>query len=188
MNHGIITVLIIVAAVAGCVQQDEKPLDLIRIPGHPEVYRFSYDIRETAAIASNYPEDVRNALLGADSVSFVINATNETTVSGYYSKSVVNIVQKLKTYQLYSGKILDDYSVFVYNNQKHIWLNSTSEEAEPTFGDAAIWFQPDAGRTSVDIENGVIYVRGDSYDNMVRAADKLSLIFMNVDSATLSGS
>ena len=187
MNHGIIAVLIIAAAVAGCVQQTKDPLMLIRIPGHPEVYAFSYDIRETANIASNGPPQIRNAVLAANSVTFAINATNETLVSGYYSKAAINVIQKLKTYQLYSGKIVDNYSVLVYDNQRGAWLNSTSE-TNPEFGDVVIWFDADAGRTSVDIENGVIYVRGNDYDNMVRAADKLSLIFMNVDSATLSGS
>ncbi|MBI4018724.1 MAG: hypothetical protein HY364_00535 [Candidatus Aenigmarchaeota archaeon] len=178
-------ILLAVLSMSGCIQAEE-PLVLIRVPGHADVYRFSYDVRETVNIDSQNAHDTRNALLGAESISFVINATNETTIPGYYSKSVVNIVQKLKTYQLYSGKILNNYSVFVYDNQKHMWLNSTSGEIEPSFGDAVIWMESNAGRTSVDFENGIIYVRGDNYENMVRASDKLALIFMNVDSSTIS--
>lgn len=167
----------------GCVSQQE-PLMFIKIPGHPETYQFSYDVRETVKIDSIAPETIRSALLNEDAVTFLINATEDSTVSGHYSVVATNIIQKLKTYQLYSGRIVNDYPVYIYDDARRVWLNATGETT-PDIRGAIIWLDALANGTSVAIDDGMIYVKGDSYENMARAGDKLALIFMNVSEATL---
>jgi len=168
----------------GCVSQ--QPLLFIKIPGHPETYQFSYDVRESVKISSDGDEAIRNALLNGDAVTFLINATEDSTVSGQYSVTATNIIQKLKSYQLYSGKIMGGYFLYVYDNARHVWLNDTSETT-PQLQGAIVWLEgPSLVKgTSVDFTNGMIYVRGDTYQNLVKAGDKLALIFMNVSEETL---
>lgn len=180
IKHALIALLVVTL---GCVSQQE-PLLYVKIPGHPEAYQFSYDLRETVKISSNGDEAIRNALLSEGTVTFLINMTEDVTVSGQYSVTVTNIIQKLKSYQLYSGNIMDGYLVYVYDDARHVWLNATGETA-PRMQGAVVWLDAAAKSASVDFENGAIYVRGDTYQNLVKAGDKLALIFMNVDENTL---
>ena len=184
MKNVLILALFSVIFISGCIQEQE-PVFFVKIPGHPESYQFSYNIRDTVNIESTYPQEVRNMILQSDRIVFVINATESETSPGHYSVAATNIIQKLKSYQLYNGKLINEYATYIYDNQETMWLNE-SGEIQPDFTGAALWLEIGSDKTSVDAENDKIYVRGISPEDMVKAADKLALIFMNIDKTTLN--
>jgi hypothetical protein len=168
--------------VAGCTETKEEILH-VKVPGHPEVYQFSYNIRDTVNIPTETYQEIRNELLGTSRIVFVMNVTDTDTISGHYSITVVNFIQKLKGYQLYNGNIVDKYVTYVYDNQKAMWIDPEGEIV-PDFNGAVIWFvvgEP----ASVNLENGIIYVKSDTLENLPRSGDKLALIMLNINDETL---
>lgn len=169
---------------SGCITQEQEngeAITEIMIPGHGNIYRFSYDIRESLSIPSNDPDGIRGMVLNTTLFTIVFDGSSEED-NGYFRVALINIVSKMQTFFAYEGKLIN-YEVFYYDQQG--WYNSLDEKInKPAFNGTVLWFiGPNTGaeETSVNVEENIIYIQGTGYENIVKAGDRFALIFMGVE-------
>lgn len=182
-NHWIaaFSFMIVVVVASACVQQPEKPLTELRIAGHPQIYSFSYDLRESLKVPVQNKLEIQQLFSAADRVSFVWNGTSRQDNS-YFKVVLINIYSKLSTYTVNEGKLMRfDFYYFVNDT----WYNATDNEIPKPAVGTAIWLRgPETGAdgTSVRLDGDVITLQGTSYKDLVLAGDRLVLVVFGIDS------
>lgn len=180
MKYHIFAIMIVVVLAAGCTQ--EQPRTEIYIEGHPQVYKFSYDLGKTSLIESNNPAAISAAMASTNNITFFFDGSDQQD-NGYTRVAIINILQKLTPYYAYNGRIMK-YNSYYYTGET--WFNSTGGEVQkPEVGGTVIWFLgpvTGANETSVEIRDNIIFIQGTSKDNFLMAADKFVLIIFGIDS------
>ncbi len=179
-NHSkLVIVLIVSVIVSACIQQQQEIKEL-RIPGHPQIYSFSNDLRETLKVPVHGKAEIQRLFLTSDSIDVVFNGTS-TKDNAYFTIVALNTVSKLQTYSFNEGKALNFRSFYFVEGK---WYNSTNEEIdEPQLG-TTIWMKgPETGanETSVSVEENIITIQGTSYKGLTLAGDRLVLIAFGVE-------
>ncbi len=170
----IFIVLAAMVFISACVQQ--TPITEITLEGQgDQVYVFSYDIRESVKINSDSEESIRNLLGSADSINLVYNDTQSDLP--IFNVALFNIREKLRTYDAYHGILLKFYPFYhtsdgLVNFSNASISNPAIEIKGPNTG---------ATETSVTLNGKTVLVQGTDSRSVQLAADKLVLIFFDID-------
>ena len=171
---------------SGCIEQNNnlpgEEIKEIMVEGHGnQIYRFSFDIRESLKIASNDPAGIKELFSNSNAFIIVFDGSSEED-NAYFTVVLINTIDKMQTFASYEGELIF-FDTLYYEGEQ--WYNRTGGEIEqPDFVDPVIWLLgPSTGatETSVNREGNIIYIQGTTYENLVKAADKFSLIFMGVE-------
>lgn len=170
--------VLLVVLLSACVQQQE--IKELRIPGHPQVYSFSNDLREVLKVPVHERNQIAQLLLESGGFDVVFNGTSGQD-NAYFTIVALNTVAKLQTYSGNEGRLLEFRAYYFVDG---IWYNSTNDEiSEPALG-PAIWMKgpgTGASETSVSADGNIIYIQGTSYRNLTLAADRLVLLAFGVE-------
>lgn len=170
----ILVVLAALVFISACVQQ--TPITEITLEGQgDQVYVFSYDIRESVKVKSADESSIRNLLGSTDSINLVYNDTQEDLP--VFNVALFNIREKLRTYDAYQGVVLKFYPFYHTPdglvNFSNASVNNPSVEIKgPNTG---------AVETSVTLNGRTILAQGTDSRSVQLAADKLVLIFFDID-------
>lgn len=170
--------LVMILLVSACVQQQE--IKELRIPGHPQIYAFSNDLREVLKVPVRDKPEIEALLLQSGSMDIVFNGTSGQD-NAYFTIVVLNTVSKLQTYSYNEGKPLNFRSFYFVDEQ---WYNSTHDEIEKPVLGTTMWFKgPETGasETSVSAEDNIIIIQGTSYKSLTMAGDRLVLVAFGIE-------
>ncbi|MBI2578654.1 MAG: hypothetical protein HYW26_03010 [Candidatus Aenigmarchaeota archaeon] len=168
-----------VLLVSGCVQQ-QREIKEITIPGHPQIYSFSNDLREVLKVPVSGKADMQILFLQSSSIDIVFNGTS-TQDNAYFRVVLIDMITKMQAYASNEGKQLTFRSYYFVDSK---WYNSTNGEIEKPGLGTAIWLKgPETGaeETSVRADESIITVQGTSYKNLTLAGDRLVLVVFGID-------
>ncbi len=179
MKYAAILSIIVLALVAGCLQ--EQPLKEIVIPGQEAIYVFTYDIRESIKAASDNEKTIRSLFVDSVSMNIVYDGSSNQD-NAYFIVALTNIGNKLRPYMANTGRFVKfDYYYYIGD----YWYNSTDDIVDkPNLTGPTLMLKgPETGATETSVrlnDNNTVVVQGTSYRNLTLAADKLSLIIFDV--------
>ncbi|MBI2971259.1 MAG: hypothetical protein HYY37_02455 [Candidatus Aenigmarchaeota archaeon] len=171
------SLLVALVLVAGCTSP--APVKEITIPGHgSQVYVFTHDIREASKVPANDETGIRSLFTQADAITIVFDGSSSTD-NGYFQVVSINVIDKLRTYFAYEGKVMRFSPAYYLGDT---WYDADGEIEKPNLTDALWLMGPDTGaaETSLTLDGSIVYLRGTSYKNLTLAGDKLALVVMNV--------
>ncbi|MBI4162322.1 MAG: hypothetical protein HY513_01455 [Candidatus Aenigmarchaeota archaeon] len=188
MKYAPILLMLTLSLVAGCVQ--DQPLKEIVIPGHNVVYLFTYDVRESIKVASDNEKAIRSLFTESSSMNIIYEGSSSRD-NAYFIVALTNIGNKLRPYLENTGRSLD-FNYYYYIGD--YWYNSTDEIiGKPNLTTPTLVLKgPETGATETSVKlseqtplgvnalNNTIVLQGTSYRNLTLAADKLSLIILDV--------
>lgn len=171
--------IISVVLVSACVQQQQEITEIV-IPGHPQVYSFSNDLREVLKVPVYGKPEIQQLFLTSDSIDIVFNGTSGQD-NAYFTIVALNTVSKLQTYATNEGNALR-FRTFYFVDDK--WYNSTNEVIDEPQLRTTIWMKgPETGAvdTSVSVDGNIITIQGTSYRNLTIAGDRLVLVAFGIE-------
>lgn len=186
MRYAVFLALIISVAIAGCVQP-EQPITEIEIPGHPQIYVFSNDIRQSILVKAESQQEMHDLFQNERRLNIVFNGTDELD-NGMFRIALIDISSKIPFYFAAEGKstAIDIYYFLAENGTQ--WYNSTEDRIEqPRLNGLTLWLQgPATGavETSVTLDGKTVLLQGTSQKNVSLAADKLALIVFGINNLT----
>lgn len=175
--------LIGVVLISGCTGSSYQPVTEITIEGHGnQVYTFSNDIRQSLRVPVNDPDGIKEIGRDYDIMAMVFNSSSPQD-NAYFTVVTTNMMNKIPNYDAYEGRVFQ--LIPFYFDEKGQWYNRTGGNiTKPDFRVPAIWLvgpNTGANETSLRLTNNTIYVSGTDYKNLTMAADKLTLLFFNID-------
>ena len=187
MKHLVFVGLLLVSVLAaGCVQQ-EMPITEIEIPGHPQIYAFNNDIRQSILVKAENEKEIHAIFQNERRLNIVFNGTDELD-NGMFRIALIDISSKIPFYFAAEGRTTNiDIYYFLTDNGTQ-WYNSTNEPiAEPPLAGLTLWLKgPATGATdtSVSLQNKTVLLQGTSQKNVSLAADKLTLVVFGINNLT----
>ncbi len=187
MKHLLVVGLLLVSALAaGCVQQD-TPIMEISAPGHPQIYAFNNDIRQSMLVKAENQKEIRDLFQNERHIDIVFNGTDELD-NGMFRIALIDISSKIPFYFAAEGRATNiDIYYFLADNGTQ-WYNSTNEPiAEPPLRGLTLWLKgPATGATgtSVSLQGKTVLLQGMSQKNVSLAADKLTLVVFGINNLT----
>ncbi len=165
----LLSILVIIAVSAGCIgqvvpQQEVKTLQLDGVE-----YTFTHDINQTIKFPIESSSVIKARLYTATEVLVVFNGNSASdnsaiAVAGY------NLVEKLKTYYIYSqGRFVK------------ISGSEMNETSSSFTGQKILFLGPNSGadKNLIDLlPDGTIRVEGIDYGNLTLASDRLALLVL----------
>lgn len=181
----IIVTILIVVAISGCTQpQNSNDATELQLPGQPVVYSFSNPVKQALAYSISDSGLIRYSVLSSKDIDIVFDGSSKED-NAYFQTTLFNIVQKIQTYSVYNGRIINFNTYYFIGDT---WFYSTDNEINKTKSEnVVVWIKgpnTGAGENSVSIANNTVYVQGTNYKNLTLAADRLVLAVLGVEKIT----
>ena len=188
MKYLIIAGLFLSVLIAGCTQPPQyEPIREINVAGHPQVYAFGNDIRQSILVKAESEKEIHDLFQNERRLNIVFNGTDELD-NGMFRIALIDISSKIPFYFAAEGRTTNiDIYYFLTDNGTQ-WYNSTNEPiAEPPLAGLTLWLKgPATGATdtSVSLQNKTVLLQGTSQKNVSLAADKLTLVVFGINNLT----